>query len=350
MKERPLRFVFQLTILLKDCVSKGSMVEERKRKRMRGLSHAIKENRLRLASAAIILSLISLFSSCDVQDKAGENPEEKLPQVYYINIEETKIVEKDYKQEGTTPEELIKEYLDALATVPEDISIKKVIPDDVMIESKLNKEGRLSLYFNSNYNNLTGITEVLCRAAIVKTLCQIEEVDSVEFYVNNDLLKGYNGQTIKSMGAEDFITNTMEAVRVKMYFSNKKGNALIPVEKTIANDGNVSIEQLIIQQLIAGPSESDKGMIKTLPEGTELIKVTTNDGICYVNFNEKFLNNLPPIKDEVVIYSVVNSLDELSTIKKVQFTINGEVKKFYKENITLDEFFSMKLDLIKGSK
>lgn len=319
---------------------------------MKGLSYTIKLNRWKLASVAIILSFLSLFSSCDGQDTAPDSKgtEENLSQVYYINTDETKIVGKDYKAEGTTPEELIKEYLDALSTMPEDIAIKKVIPDDVMVESKLNKEGRLSLYFNSNYNNLTGITEVLCRAAIVKTLCQIEDVDSVEFYVNNELLKGYNGQTIKSMDADDFINNTTEAVRIKMYFSNKKGNALIPTEKTIANEDNVSIEQLIIQQLTIGPSESDKDMIKTLPEGTELIKVTTNDGICYVNFNEKFLNNLSPIKDEVVIYSVVNSLDELSTIKKVQFTINGEVKKFYKENIALDDFFSMKLDLIEGTK
>ncbi len=319
---------------------------------MKGFLHTIKVNRLKLASVAIILFLISLLTSCDGQDTAAnrKNTKENLPQIYYINAEETKIIGKDYKPEGTTPDELIKEYLNVLSTIPEDIAIKKVIPDDVMVESKLNKEGRLSLYFNSNYNSLTGITEVLCRAAIVKTLCQIEDVDSVEFYVNNELLKGYNGQTIKSMDADDFINNTTEAVKIKMYFSNKKGNALVATEKTIANEENVSIEQLIIQQLINGPRESDKDMIKTLPEGTELIKVTTNDGICYVNFNDKFLNNLSPIKDEVVIYSVVNSLDELSTIKKVQFTINGEVKKFYKENIALDDFFSMKLDLIEGTK
>lgn len=91
-------------------------------------------------------------------------------------------------------------------------------------------------------------------------------------------------------------------------------------------------------------------MLKTIPDGTELLNVSTKDGICYVDFNEKFMDKMEGIKDEVVIYSVVNSLVELSTINKVQFTINGEIKKNYREGISFDGLFERNLDLVEGSK
>lgn len=324
----------------------------RKENRMRGLLHGIQLNRRKIVSVMLILFTMNLLTSCANKgpDTSDNETEENVTKVYYINAEETEVVGEKYNPKGRTPEEQIEEYLKALSTAPKNIVLKKAKPDDVTVQSKLNEDGRLGLYFNSNYNNLTGTTEVLCRAAIVKTLCQIEGVDSIEFYVNNEPLKGYNGQSIGAMEAKDFINNMTEDVFVRVYFSNSKGNALVPSNLKITYDGNVSIEQLIIERLISGPIEKNKNMIKTLPEGTELIKVTTNDGICYVDFNEKFLNNLSNIKDEVVIYSVVNSLDELSTVKKVQFTINGAVKKTYKEDIPFDGFFGMKLELIEGSK
>ncbi len=317
---------------------------------MKGLFYAGKRKRRKFITVVIILFTMSLLISCSGRrtDMGGNETKEVISRIYYINADETEIIGKEYEPKGVTTKELIAEYLQELKAAPKDISTKKAIPNNVMVKSELNKDGRLSLYFNSFYNNLTGTTEVLSRAAIVKTLSQIDGVDSVEFYVNNEPLKGLNGKSVGPMGAEDFIDNMTEDVFVRVYFSNPRGNALVPSDLKITYDGNVSIEQLIIEQLISGPIE--KNMIKTLPEGTELIKVTTNDGICNVDFNEKFLDNLTGIMDEVVIYSVVNSLDELSTVKKVQFTINGAVKKNYKENIPLDQFFSMNLELIEGSK
>ncbi len=317
-----------------------------------------KKIKLNIVSLAIFLILAVMLGACsqkkeDNGDKKSEEPEYFI---YYVDKNETKIVGESYKPVSATKEELVKEYFDALGNEPEDYSLKSVKPENLEIEDfKFNEDNGLSIYFNSAYNNLTDIFEVLCRACIVKTLCQIDGVDDVEFYIDGQPLIGLNDQPISFMNANDFIDDTsVENVYVTVYFSNKKGTALVGTNLKIPMyDGNMSIEKLILESLIAGPEaikNIDDNVKKTIPDGTELINAWTKDGICYVDFNEKFLDKIPGVKDEVVIYSIVNSLDELSTINKVQFTINGEVKKSYREDIAFDGLFERNLDLVEGSK
>ncbi|MDF2589202.1 MAG: hypothetical protein K0S41_3043 [Anaerocolumna sp.] len=299
----------------------------------------------------LLLFMMILLGACNQNDsdKDKNNTNKDATYIYYINKSETKLVDEIYNPKGTTKSELVEEYLNLLTEEPKDYAYKKTIPDSVLIdEYKFNKDDRLlSIYFDSGYSTLTGISEVLCRASIVKTLTQIEGVDSVEFYVDGQPLKGANDKPIGFMDSDEFITGN-EDVFVTVYFSNETGTALVPSNLKITYDGNASIEKLIIEQLVHGPIEEN--MIKTLPEGTELIKVSTKDGICYVDFNEKFLEKVSGIKDEVVLYSVVNSLDELSTINKVQFTINGSPKKNFRDKIPFDSQFERNLELVEGSK
>ncbi|WP_313133090.1 GerMN domain-containing protein [Anaerocolumna sp.] len=288
--------------------------------------------------------------------KNSNVPKENIKKIYYIDTNETKIVCQEYTTVSTTKEDLVKEYLEAISQEPKDITMKKALPENVHVEEiSFNEDGRLTLNFNSDYKNLTGISEVLCRATIVKTLSQIEEVEYIEFNVNGQPLMGPNEKPIGFMESSDFIDNTRaENVFVTMYYANATGKALVSSNLKISYDGNRSIEQLIIQQLISGPEviegPLEKEMKKSIPDGTELLKVTTKDGICYVDFNDKFMSKISGVNDEVIIYSVVNSLVELSGINKVKFTINGEVKKNYGDGIPFEGLFERNLEIVEGSK
>lgn len=305
----------------------------------------------------MILLIPIILTGCTSKSKTkGDVSKDNIKKIYYVDTNETKIVSQDYTPAGKTKEDLVKEYLEALNEEPKDITMKKALPENVQVEEFFfNEDGRLTLNFDSDYKSLTGISEVFCRATIVKTLSQIKEVEYIEFYVNGQPLMGANEKPIGLMEGSDFIDNTRaEDVFVTIYYANKKGKALVESNLKISYDGNRSIEQLIIQQLISGPEviegPIEKEMKKSIPDGTELIKVTTKDGICYVDFNDKFMNNIPKVNDEVVIYSVVNSLVELSGINKVQFTINGEIKKNYGDGIPFDGFFERNLEIVEGSK
>ena len=54
-----------------------------------------------------------------------------------------------------------------------------------------------------------------------------------------------------------------------------------------------------------------------------------NEGICYVNFYEAFLNAIPDVLDSITIYSIVDSLSELPNISRVQILVNAKSYKKY---------------------
>ena len=90
-------------------------------------------------------------------------------------------------------------------------------------------------------------------------------------------------------------------------------------------------------------------MQSVIPKGTVLNKVSIQDGICYVDFSEEFMKISEGISPEVTIYSVVNSLTELSNVHKVQFLIDGTIQKTY-GNLEFASYFERNLDIIEGEQ
>ena len=71
-----------------------------------------------------------------------------------------------------------------------------------------------------------------------------------------------------------------------------------------------------------------------------------NDGVCYVNFDAAFTNEIVNVSDAIPIYSVVNSLCELSYINSVQILINGDSKVKFRDSISLQQQFEKDESLI----
>lgn len=323
---------------------------------MKNRKYELKRNLLLFL--CLLLILILSITACKNENKNKTETKESDFWIYYINYEETQVVREAYIPKHVETLDLIQEFLNQLDKNPKDLTYKKAKPDFVALKGyELKEDGQLTLDFDGNYNDLEGITEILCRTAIVKTLSQIEGVDYIEFYVNGHPLMDTNEKPISFMKGSDFIDNTgghinyNQDVTMTLFFANKKGNALVETRIKKIYDGTVPMEQLIIEQLIKGPSvikgaENDS-LYPTLPGDTKFLKVTTKDGVCYIDMNEIFLEKLPDITNEVAIYSVVNSLAELPTIDKVKFLINGEEQKTYKETIPFDGYFERNLDIIQ---
>ena len=62
-----------------------------------------------------------------------------------------------------------------------------------------------------------------------------------------------------------------------------------------------------------------------------------------------YIAQIAGVKNEVIIYAVVNSLIELPTVSKVSLTIEGKKIAEYYENMASDDFLERKLDLIEES-
>ena len=55
------------------------------------------------------------------------------------------------------------------------------------------------------------------------------------------------------------------------------------------------------------------------------------------------------ITSEVAIYSIVNSLTELSTVYRVQFLINGSTRKYY-QDLDFSSTFERNLEIVEGEQ
>ncbi len=281
------------------------------------------------------------------------NEEVSEYKIYYVNKDATKLVSESFEPENKeSKNDMVNEFISAIKSEPADANLERVLPADVAILGYSFREaGQLILDFSATYTtSLTGTREILARAAIVKTFAQIKGIEYVEFNIMGYPLS-LGDKAVTMMKASDFVETTgfTQNAYVTLYFSNKKGDALIESRREVDYDGIISVEQLIVNQLIVGPVEKEYGMIPTLNPETKLNSVTTKDGICYVDFNEKFLENLNGVSEQVTIYSVVNSLVELTNVNKVQFLINNKKVKLYK-TVELDELFDRNLDIIEGDK
>ena len=82
---------------------------------------------------------------------------------------------------------------------------------------------------------------------------------------------------------------------------------------------------------------------------TTLKKISIKDGVCDVDLSGEFNNTLDSCMDMVTIYSIVNSLSELSSVSRVQITVNGDQNVTFRETIPLGAMFERNLDYIGGT-
>lgn len=270
--------------------------------------------------------------------------------VYYLDAEETSVVSEGYTPEQKEGVALVSELLAHMYT-PLDEEHTAAIPDTVSFPGiDMETDGLVTLRFNESYSMVTGVREVLMRAAIVKTLCQADGVDSVEFYVAGQPLMGVQNTPIGLMKEDDFIdstgagTNYYQYLYATVYYANKEGNALLASNLKIPYSGSEAEEQIVLRQLIAGPVE--ESMFPVLPENTRVLGVSTKDGVCTVNLSREFLDKLPEVSEEITIYSIVNTLMELPGIYRVQFLIDGEQKKVY-QTMDLTSAYERNLNVIE---
>ncbi|NLI58092.1 MAG: GerMN domain-containing protein [Clostridium sp.] len=110
-----------------------------------------------------------------------------------------------------------------------------------------------------------------------------------------------------------------------LYFSDYQA------EYTVAETRNVeikgSVEETIFEELKKGPK--NEGLYGVIPEGTRLLSIHAEDGVCTVDLSEEFVSNQPggTAAESITINSIVNTLTELEHIDSVQFRIEGNVRE-----------------------
>ncbi len=293
-----------------------------------------------------IAMLVTLAYGCGGDKKENEYV------VYYLNSEVTKLVPKkiDLKEKGGQVQ--IEELLDALQTQPEDTGLRRTIPKNVQILGVSAMSYQITVDFSREYYEMKPTEEILARAAIAKTLLQISEYPYVMFTVESEPLLNQNGTHVGAMNLDSFVENPGEQInssqktKLTLYFSNKQGDQLVSETREVHYSSNISLEKLVMEQLMEGPKAS--GLQATIPTGTKLITITVVDSVCYVNLDEMFLNQNKEISEQVVLYSIVDSLAELPSVKKVQISINGDTSGKCRYTYDLATMYEADLSIVEN--
>lgn len=306
-------------------------------------------------SGLLVYLLLSLFFavSCGSAEEADRS---RVYNIYVMNKDETKLSANEYEVKGGSQEEVIDELLEQLTTTPERMEYKAPLSGSFELLGYSLDGGQLVLNFDERYRTLPPTTEVLARAATVRTMTQVKGIDYVSFQIRSNPLLDMSGNVIGSMSADMFIDNTesemnsRERVKIRLYFANAEGDRLIETNRTLEYSRystNISMERLVVEQLIGGPSEQVKDKVyPTMNPETKVIGVTLKDGTCYVNLSEHFLTQIYNVSSDVAIYSLVNTLVELPNVGRVQIAVNGDSNVMFRENTSLSATYERNLDLV----
>ena len=295
----------------------------------------------------LLLTIPLLMAGCREQQQVDESGY----RIWYINQDETCLKYENKELQSKNEEGLLREMMEVMRETPTDDELKPVIPEDVELLDFDFEHNQLYLDFSPEYKKMPKVYEVLCRAAIVRTLGQIDGVEYVDFQVNGEPLTDLEGKEIGLMNEDQFIENAGEEINayktadLTLYFSNKAGDKLVEQRVAMEYNSNISLEKLIVEQLIAGPPF--EGAYPTIPSETKLLNISIKDKICYVNLDEGFLGTGYNVIESIPVYSIVNSLIENTDAQKVQISINGESNRMFRESINFDTIFEKNEGLIE---
>lgn len=301
----------------------------------------------RIIYCTVIMLLLFCMSGC-ISGKTRMLEGDFL--VYYPDKDNVKVMPVGYDMPEKDTEGMISEALEQLSLQPSDYELRAAIPEGVPINSVGLTEGLLLIDFGTEYLRNSGRDEILRRAAIVRTLSQIEGVDEITFTIDGAVLTDSKGNPIGLMTADLFIDNagdeinSYERTGLILYYADEAGTGLVKTKESVAYNSNISMEKLVSEHLITGPLSY--GVYPVTSPDVRIISVTTKDGVCYVNLSKEFLQKQGKLSDEVVLYAFVNSLTELPNINKVQFMIDSETEISFGDHSYLNEAFERNLEIV----
>ena len=140
---------------------------------------------------------------------------------------------------------------------------------------------------------------------------------------------------------EEISEEQMRQTIVSLCFYNSNTKSLVPEGRLI--DVKELIEEpykKLMELLIEGPQ--NESLSKTIPEGTIINKIELKGDILYLDLSKEFVDNHSGGEEmeSATIYSIVNTMTNLTEVNAVKILIDGEENKAFNDNkIKFDDPF-----------
>ena len=283
------------------------------------------------------------------EDTSGqESIGDGVIRLYYLDADEDSFHTVDYTLENTE-DPLLASY---------EVVSKPAIYDDVVVNSISIDGVEETVDLGVGYRQLDAAEAILLRAAMVKSLVQIDGVESVRFTINGDSLLDSDDNPIGPMTKDTFILEEEadslydSEETVTLYYADMEGSGLIEYKTQLSSDDNMPMETRVLLELMTTPENTD--MQSPLPSDLVINQTQIHNGVCYVDLSKDIENALPGVEEKVMVYAMVNSITALGNATSVQFTVDGEkmesLRDFDSFHLMMTNDYSLVDSAIKGTK
>lgn len=298
---------------------------------------------------ACALSTLGLVG-CTEQKSTADTKSSGEITLYFGNADQTDLLAETLKIPENTANVL--EYtVDKLLEGPSRSEHQRMIRAGTDVKSITMADGVVTVDFTKEFYNNEAIIDVLAASSVVKTLCGFSDVRRVKILVEGQELVGPNQKPLGELREEDLVFDagdiSGDETTVKLYFADSE--AMLGSElRRIKSPQKETLEKTVVQELVKGPQS--KELTRTVPPESKILSVETKDGVCFVNLSNEFVAKHwgGTTGEQLTIYSIVNSLTELSHIDKVQFLIEGKRKDVFLHMI-FNEPFERDVSIINKS-
>lgn len=284
---------------------------------------------------AFSLSLLLLFTlpACTPQE------EEALPESEYglwfaISRDSSRSDYSAVAREGRQWEETptVEELMLALLAGPRSDELYAPFPGGVTVQSiTMDEETQtVQVDLSEQYGGLAGFDLTVADYCIALTLCQLPQVETVKVTVEGKSIPYRDRQ---EMRAGDVlltgITEEPNTFLAALYFPSRSGGTLTAEYRQVTRSGDSEPVEIVMAELLRGPTNKEGN--SSLPERTQLLSLSVDDGVCQVDLSAEFLLNAPHEGEQagLTLYAVVNTLCALAGVNQVQLLIEGETVESY---------------------
>lgn len=141
---------------------------------------------------------------------------------------------------------------------------------------------------------------------------------------------------------EEISDEQLRQTMVSLYYENKETKKLMPEARLV--DVKLLIDEpykMLVNLLMEEPKNSS--LKSVIPNNVTVNKIELNSDILYIDFSKEFIENHEGglENEKNTIYSIVNTLTELTEVNGVKILIDNEENKAFKdEQIKFDKVFT----------
>lgn len=305
----------------------------------------------------LLLLLLAVFlTACGSrEEEQAEYPQLEDGQIYafFTNADKTDVYPVAYTIEDKNVSDIIRNMIQFLMSKEKTADYQSPIPESVTYldttYDSVQNVARVS--FSVLYESVSADDLLFFKTCVAWSVLQLEDVETISIYLtdlgNPDM---ETATSVETFDRDSFTFNFGDRQGYKqsgiiiLFFADETGTLLKEYEQTVEISNTTSLARLVVESLINGPEE--EGYMATLSDEIRILNISVNDGICYVDLSEEFYDTSNPLTNDVIVYSIVNSLVELPTVSKVQFLKNGEKIQFFRETMPFDGLFERNLDIV----